>query len=303
MYIYLFFIILGILLYILLNNYNTFSIGIPTYTIVSKTPSVPFAPAPEFTGNTPNDATVTINGQSLRLREYIESQDDSDFPDGYTNYFLFPIDSPEVEEGESPEIPESETPCPVEEGMPTPFDCYRAQLLSLGIDERLVNYIITEYIESQNLRKRLAFSCAAHSRLGSDSPLSFLSPDLLQLILSDSSLTNVRVDEESNIVDGGIFNLEDLIRILNYLNENEIPIYHRLVNNLIKLLKLGLTADEIISGLTQLEFPLLIDNEDSKFLIINIFLIIKNLSFYNDHIYDRDALEEKFYQMVNGDPG
>ena len=31
MYIYLFFIILGILLYILLNNYNTFSVGIPTW--------------------------------------------------------------------------------------------------------------------------------------------------------------------------------------------------------------------------------------------------------------------------------
>ena len=77
-----------------------------------------------------------------------------------------------------------------------------------------------------------------------------------------------------------------------------------MVDDLIKLLRLGLTAGEIITGITQLEIiDQLMDNNDSKIFIINIYLIIKNKSFYDIHITDRDALEDKFYQMVNGDPG
>ena len=295
MYKYLFFIICGIILYILWNKYDGFSIGIPTYSIQSIDPIITFSPAPEseltFTGDNKESA---VNGNDLTLIQYITGQDESAFPGGTANYVLVSND----EEGVPPE------PCPVEEGEPPPIDCYREQLIKLDIQSRLIDYIITEY---QNLviYKRLKSSCASHSRLGEKSPLSILSTDLLQSILSDQLLTlDVSIDQNTNKVYGGIFYLPELIRILNYLNENEILIHKRMVDDLIKLLRLGLTADEIITGIIHLGIidPLM-DNNDSKIFIINIYLIIKNKSFYDIHITDRDALEDKFYQMVNGDPG
>ena len=46
MYKYSFFILFGIILYLLWNKYDGFSVGIPTYTIQSLTPGVSFSPAP-----------------------------------------------------------------------------------------------------------------------------------------------------------------------------------------------------------------------------------------------------------------
>lgn len=296
MYIYLFFIFLGILLYILLNNYNTFSVGIPTYNIQSKNPGVVFTPAPEFTGNTVTDASVIINDQRLSLREYIESQDDSDFPGGYTNYVLVRNDSPEVEEGEPP--------CPVEEGMLTQFDCYRAQLLSLSVDETLTNYIISQVeqqVEQSELilsEKRLRLACATNQRLAELSPLfttKSMDAHLLHSIAIEldetreqlwkqlwgnhslgfglDSYTDYEFYEFNEYVDMNI-----LLRILENFHSpvdlpgNLIQLMNNLTPIIIQLLRLGLNYDQIINLLNIVGF-------DELETILNINLLNEQIDY------------------------
>ena len=322
MYIYLFFIILGILLYILLNNYNTFSVGIPTYTIKSITPNTPFLPGPEsdqiFTADAdiPRENATNQRGQTLEnyITAQIQEHGGQAFPGGPQNYVLVPNDSPEVDEGEPPEISEGETPCRVEERFSPSGECYRVELMSLGIEQSKIDDIIKEY--NQNMRKpymRYAFSCAAHTHLGSDSPLSFLSPDLFQLILSDSLLTsNIQYNPGFNHI-YGIFSLSDLITILNYLKTKGMPLDF-LIDHIINLLKLGLNVDEIKNAIdyhsVNLPYFDISEGDNPFFITIFLYLIVKDKNFYNEHKYDLNedgdngvALRDEFLRLVNGDPG
>jgi hypothetical protein len=255
MYKYLFFIILGILLFIFLNNYNTFSIGIPTYSIQSIDPIITFSPAPEsehtFTGDTP---VIATNGNGQTLQEYIYAQDDSAFPGGYTNYVLVSESDPEsdVEEGD----PCNETLC---EGIPTCDDLIRCKLNSFGFSETNIALLLDQYHNydiSYILLQRLNFSKACSTRLGNSSPAHLFSYDLLEMIGQQVGQVGQPAQyNELNLV-GGYFDFDDLIDIINLLTHenifdgrNNFDFLSELIFMIIKALRLGISVEYIINSL------------------------------------------------------
>lgn len=241
MYIYLFFIILGILLYILLNNYNTFSIGIPTsYNIHSLDPRFTYmVPGPEeeqtFTADTdnPEDAT-NVSGQTLQ--EYITTQiqvfGDQAFPGGPQNYVLVPIDSPEVDE--PPEISEGELKLDS-----TSNEYYRQRLKSFGISDRDINGLI-DMTSSQ--KKKLSLACASLSNDQSLFTRFIRDSQLYESIAQHINSENISLMDIINILEITKTNYQTLSREDGISLDNIYDIFLRLI---VGLLMKGYNVEQI----------------------------------------------------------
>ena len=310
MYKYLFFIICGIILYILWNKYDGFSIGIPNYALLIDSNNS--YSIEEAGGGSDGTQTLLWTGE-LDTKQYGEVNEYTQYNDeDPRNTFDFLGD----EIGVPPE------PCPVEEGEPPPIDCYRAKLISLNIDEDSIDYILDQYkIQLMNLQKKLKFSCAVHSRLGAGSPFFSLAPDLLQEVL-DPSDTAI-FDPGTETFTGGVFDMDDFITIIR-----TYPLFMDMDMYIISLilLRLGLTTKQIIDGIEPLINIGISDSTSNVDIIINVYLFIKSddddvspddddvspddddVSPDDDDVSpDRDfvtaQMKAEFTRMVNGDPG
>ena len=84
----IFFIILGILIF-LLKHIDNFSVGGKEFVITSETPNVDYTPSPDtlvFEGDTVDDATYN----DLTMQQYIQQEGNLDYPGGPDNYILVP---------------------------------------------------------------------------------------------------------------------------------------------------------------------------------------------------------------------
>lgn len=270
MYKYSFFILFGIILYLLWNKYDGFSVGIPTYTIQSLTPGVSFSPAPEsehtFTGDT---RVIATNGNGQTLQEYIDEQDGSDFPGGHQNYILVSESDPEsdVEEGD----PCNETLC---EGIPTCDDLIRCKLIRFGFSDINIALLLDQYHKydiSYILLQRLNFSKACSTRLGHSSPAHLFSYDLFETIGQQVGQVDQPAQyNELNLV-GGYFDFDDLIDIINLLTHENIfngingfNFLSELIFMIIKALRLGISVRDIINSLNGVNIFYNTDNNTLK---------------------------------------
>lgn len=262
MYIYLFFIILGILFFVLLNNHNTFSIGIPTYTIQSLTPNTPFLPGQDtdqiFTAHYYVPRNNAINQQGQTLQEYIESHDDIDFPGGFTNYVLVPIDSPEVDEGELVLDPRSN-------------EYYKQRLRSLGISDENIDKLI-EITSSQ--KKILSLACAT---LPNDQSLftTFIrDSELYQSISQHIDRSNISLMDLINILENTKVFYQTLSREHNISLDNIYDIFIRLI---VLLIMNGYNVEQIIEFITNLNDSTFLDdyldnyNSDNNIIIQELY--------------------------------
>jgi len=236
MYKYLFFIICGIILFLLWNKYDGFSIGIPTYVLLQNTNGS--YSIEEAGGGSDGTQTLLWTGE-LDIRQYGEVNEYIHYNEEDPRNIFYFLGGGEL-------MLDS-----------TSNEHYRKRLKSIGIS----NGDIDTLIDATKVRNaKLSFACASHSRLGMDSHISILSMDLVQSILLDPLLDplltpNIFLIDLINILENTKVFYETLSREHSISLDN---IYYIFLRFIVLLLIKGYNV-ELITGYIN-------NNLDSTFL-------------------------------------
>ena len=276
MYNYIFFIIFGILIFLLWNNYNSFSVGIPTANIYESGGNYAL-----YTGQPPDGSGNLIRQEELTTRqiEYLKPHINS--PD--FNEFIGVDDNSLIE--------------------------YIQYLRNQEYTERIREINPNLVADTNNLAELLQ---QIQNNLDESERLLAYALVLTRCAV-DSSLTNLDFNTFEMIgrynreeLTGGTFNNDDLFAIIGVINgiltetprtpNNQINIinFYKLIKFMIKLLKFGVSIDKIIHVLINL--PDFLQND---YLITDTW--IENLYMYI-YIYANSTVESfTLFNNILGD--